>query len=105
MWMEPSFFGNPCTQPRTSAKSLSTQMYGHSVTGSPSRSAFTTTKNSRYWLRIGSSSSSRESVHDCQSMKSAALRPGSGCGSRPGGSTASTASGSAQYSMTTKSPT
>ena len=105
MWIEPSFFGKPCTQPRTRAKSRSTQMYGQVVTGSPSRRAFTTTKNSLYWLRTGSSSSSPESEHDCQSMKSAALRPGSGCGSSPGGSTAATASGSAQYSMTTKSPT
>jgi hypothetical protein len=104
MWIEPSFLGNPCTQPRASAKSRSTQMYGHVVTGSPSRSALTTTKNSLYWLRTGSSSSSRELEQDCQSTKSAAHRPGSECGSSPGGRTASTASGLAQYSITRKSP-
>ena len=63
-------------------------------------------KNSLYWLRIGSSSSSPESEHDCQSTNSAAARPGSsGYGASPGGSTAATAAGSAQYSITRKSPT
>ncbi len=100
-----SFLGNPWIHPRTSAKSLSTQMYGQVVTASPSSIAFTTMKNSLYCPRAGSSSSSPESEHDCQSTKRAAHRPGSACGSSPGGSTAATAAGSAQYSITRKSPT
>ena len=36
--IEPSFFGKPWTQPRASAKSRSTQMYGQVVTCSPSSS-------------------------------------------------------------------
>ena len=56
--IEPSFFGKPWIQPRASAKSRSTQMYGQVVTCSPSSSALTTMKNSLYWLRAGSSSSS-----------------------------------------------
>jgi hypothetical protein len=105
MSIRASFFGKPWIHPRTSAKSVSTQMYGQLVTSSPSSMAFTTMKNSLYWPRIGSISSSPESEHDCQSTKSAAHRPGSACGSRPGGRTATTAAGSAQYSMTRKSPT
>src|SRR5206468_2206580 len=92
-----SFLGKPWIQPRTRAKSVSTQMYGHVVTCSPSSSAFTTTKNSLYCPRAGSTSSSSESEHDGQSTKRAAHRPGSSAyGSRPGGSTAATAAGSAQ---------
>ncbi len=56
--IEPSFFGNPWIQPRVSAKSRSTQMYEHVVTSSPSSSALTTMKNSLYWERDGSTSSS-----------------------------------------------
>jgi len=105
MCTEPSFLGNPWIQPRTSAKSASTQMYGQVVTCSPARLALTTRKNSRYWPRTGSSSSWPESPQDCQSANTAAARPGSGAyGSIPGGSTAATASGSAQYSTTRKSP-
>ena len=52
--IEPSFFGKPWIQPRASAKSRSTQMYGHVVTSSPSRSALTTMKNSLYCERDGS---------------------------------------------------
>ena len=100
-----SFLGKPWIQPRASAKSLSTQMYGQVVTSSPSSVAFTTMKNSLYCPRAGSSSSSPESEHDCQSTKSAAQRPGSACGSSPSGRKAATAAGSAQYSMTRKSPT
>ena len=55
--IEPSFFGKPWIQPRASAKSRSTQMYGQVVTSSPSSSALTTRKNSLYWQRDGSSSS------------------------------------------------
>ena len=103
---EPSFFGKPCTQPRASAKSRSTQMYGQVVMCLPSSIAFTTMKNSWYWPRAGSSSSQPWSERLCQSTNSAAARPGSsGKGSTPGGSTAATASGSAQYSSTRKSPT
>ena len=88
------------------AKSRSTQMYGHVVTSRPSSIALTTMKNSMYWLRAGSSSSVPPSVQLCQSEKMAAARPGSvGCGSRPGGRIARTASGSAQYSITRLSPT
>ncbi len=102
---EPSFFGKPCTQPRASAKSRSTQMYGHVVTWRPSSTPFTTRKNSWYWPRAGSSSSPPCSERLCQSTNSAAARPGSSAyGSTPGGSTAATAAGSAQYSSTRKSP-
>ena len=103
---DPSFFGKPWNQPRMSAKSRSTQMYGQVVTSLPLSIALTTRKNSMYWLRAGSSSSLPPSVQLCQSAKIAAARPGSvGCGSRPGGRTARTASGSAQYSITMRSPT
>ena len=60
-------------------------MYGQVVTCSPSRSALTTRKNSRYWEREGSSSSAPSAEHDCQSTNNAAQRPGSGYGSRPSG--------------------
>ena len=89
-----------------SAKSRSTQMYGQVVTSRPLSIALTTRKNSMYWLRAGSSSSVPPSVQLCQSAKIAAARPGSvGCGSSPGGRMARTASGSAQYSITIRSPT
>ena len=81
-------------------------MYGHVVTASPPSDPATTTKNSLYCPRAGSTSSSPPSEHDCQSTKSAAHRPGSSAnGSIPSGSTAATAAGSAQYSITRKSPT
>ena len=83
--IEPSFFGKPWIQPRASAKSRSTQMYGQCVTSSPSSSALTTRKNSRYCERDGSTSSPPPSEDDCQSAKIAAQRPASGCGSRPAG--------------------
>ncbi len=103
--IEPSFFGNPCSQPRVSAKSRSTQMNGHVVTSSPSSSALTTTNASLYCEREGSSSSPPADEHDCQSAKTKAQRPGSGCGSRPAGRHETAFSGSAQNSTTRKSPT
>ena len=78
--IEPSFFGKPCSQPRVSAKSRSTQMKGQVVTSSPSRRALTTTKHSLYCEREGSSSSPPASEHDCQSAKTSAQRPGSSVG-------------------------
>ena len=92
----PSFFGNPWSQPRASAKSRSTQMNGQVVTSSPSSSALATTKNSLYCDRDGSVSSGPPSEHDCQSANTAAQRPPSGCGSMPSGRIDATASGSAQ---------
>src|SRR3954466_9512911 len=86
--ISPSFLGKPCSQPRASAKSRSTQMNGQVVTSSPSSSALATTKNSLYCEREGSSSSSPPSEHDCQSANTAAQRPASGCGSRPPGGVA-----------------
>ncbi len=103
---EPSFFGKPWIQPRTSAKSRSTQIAGQVVTCSPSRVAFRIRKNSLYWLRAGSTSSLRSVTQLCQSTNSAAARPGSSAyGSSPAGSAAAAASGSHQNSITRKSPT
>ncbi len=50
----------------------STHMKGQRVTASPRCSAASTTKNSLYWARTGSRSSSNESEQDCQSTKIAA---------------------------------
>ena len=102
---EPSFFGKPWIQPRASAKSWSTQQYGQVVTSSPSSSALTTTYASRYCERDGSTSSSPVSEKPCHSATTAEQRPGSGCGSRPSGSSAVAAAGSAQKSTTRKVPT
>ena len=104
MWIEPSFLGNPWIQPRYIAKSLSTQMYTHRLTGSPPNLAPTTRKNSRYCDWIGSTSSCRSAEHDCQSAKIAATAPGSSAGSSSGGRSAATASGSVRYSAIRKSP-
>ena len=92
--IEPSFFGKPWIQPRTSAKSRSTQMYGQVVTSSPSSSALTTMKNSLYCERDGSTSSSPR-LGAATASRRTRRRSGrvSGCGSRPGGRTARTASG------------
>src|SRR6478609_696379 len=103
--IDPSFFGKPCSNPRVSAKSRSTQMNGQVVTCSPSSSALTTTNASLYCERDGSTSSPPDDEHDCQSANTNAQRPGSGCGSMPAGRHETAFSGSAQNSTTRKSPT
>src|SRR5438874_6620392 len=70
--IEPSFLGYPWCHPRASEKSLSTQMYAHREYISPRKEHRMTTKASLYCDRTGSTSSSNESEHDCQSANTTA---------------------------------
>src|SRR6185437_16385100 len=104
-WMLPSFFGYPCTSPRASAKSVSTQMNTHREYTRPPNAHRTTAKHSRYWARTGSSSSSPLAPQDCQSAQITATAPGScGASSSGAGSSAATLAGSVRYSTVSRSP-
>jgi hypothetical protein len=103
--IEPSFFGYPWCQPRTNAKSLSTQIRTHLEYCSPRYEQRTTRNASLYCERIGSRSSSYESEQDCQSAKMTATASGSSStGARGSGSHRATEPGAARYSIVSRSP-